>query len=375
MATSTTRFPCGSCGAELGYAPGTDVLKCSYCGFINRIKPVARVIRELDYYSAIEELADQGPMMERRTVKCETCAASFTFDPSVHADECPFCGTNIVVEPSTTQILQPQAVLPFDLAETQARDQLGRWLAKRWFAPSALKRYARQNGRLAGMYIPYWTFDTATFTRYSGARGDAYYVNRTVKTKDGTRTVRERRVRWTSVRGRVQRAFDDVLALASRSLPESYARELAPWHLGDLKPYDPAYLSGFRAESYQIVVADGFAEARRQMEARIYADVRHDIGGDEQRVSDINTQYEDVTFKQILLPVWTAAYRYGGKPYQFMVNASTGEVQGDRPYSKLKIAMAVLGAIILFILLLPVLTEGDINPVGDLFNQLGGSAF
>ena len=72
----------------------------------------------------------------------------------------------------------------------------------------------------------------------------------------------------------MQRAFDDVLALASRSLPENYARALAPWNIEDLKPFEPAYLSGFRAESYQIVVADGFAEARRQMEARIYADVR-----------------------------------------------------------------------------------------------------
>jgi hypothetical protein len=49
-----------------------------------------------------------------------------------------------------------------------------------------------------------------------------------------------------------------------------------------------------------------------------------------------------VTFKHILLPVWVAAYRYGGKPYRFVVNGQTGKVQGERPYSAIKIAIAVI---------------------------------
>jgi len=54
-----------------------------------------------------------------------------------------------------------------------------------------------------------------------------------------------------------------------------------------------------------------------------------------------------VTFKHILLPVWLAAYKYNGKTYRFVVNGQTGRVQGERPWSAIKIAIAVvLGAIV-----------------------------
>lgn len=74
----------------------------------------------------------------------------------------------------------------------------------------------------------------------------------------------------------------------------------------------------------------------------IEQDVREDIGGDEQRISHIATSYSAITFKHILLPVYIGAYRFNQKVYQIMVNARTGEVQGDRPYSFWKIFFFVL---------------------------------
>ena len=61
---------------------------------------------------------------------------------------------------------------------------------------------------------------------------------------------------------------------------------------------------------------------------------------------DINTQVSDVTFKHILLPVWLAAYKYRGKTYRFVVNGRTGRVQGERPWSAIKIALAVIVGLI-----------------------------
>jgi hypothetical protein len=49
-----------------------------------------------------------------------------------------------------------------------------------------------------------------------------------------------------------------------------------------------------------------------------------------------------VTFKHILLPVWLSAYRFRHKVYRFMVNARTGEIVGERPYSPIKITLFVL---------------------------------
>jgi hypothetical protein len=190
--------------------------------------------------------------------------------------------------------------------------------------------------------VPYWTYDADTKSRYSGERGTVYYVTRTV-VRNGKR-VQEQvpQIRWQPASGRVARFFDDVLVLASRSLPRSFADGLAPWGLGALTAYRPDYLSGFRAEGYTIDLDEGKDEARRVMDAQILTDIRRDIGGDAQRVQSVDTEVSNVTFKHVLLPVWLAAYRYRGKPYRFVVNGQTGKVQGERPWSAVKIAIAVI---------------------------------
>src|SRR5262249_8473637 len=143
-----------------------------------------------------------------------------------------------------------------------------------------------------------------------------------------------------------------ILVVASRSLPKEYADRLQPWDLPNLVPYADEYLSGFRAESYQVDLEQGFEEARQIMEPEITATVRQAIGGDEQRVDSINTQYEKITFKHILLPVWLSAYRFRDNVYRILINARTGETQGERPYSSWKIAAAALAALILIAIIL-----------------------
>jgi hypothetical protein len=79
----------------------------------------------------------------------------------------------------------------------------------------------------------------------------------------------------------------------------------------------------------------------------IRSDVRRDIGGDQQRVDDVETDWSAETFKHVLLPVWTAAYKFRGKSFRFVVNGQTGTVRGERPWSWVKIAFAVLAVAVL----------------------------
>jgi hypothetical protein len=113
-----------------------------------------------------------------------------------------------------------------------------------------------------------------------------------------------------------------------------------------LVPYTPAYLAGFRAEAYQVELPESWGEARQFMDRMIERDVRFDIGGDRKQITQLDTQVSDVTFKHILLPVWVAAYRFRGQSYRFVVNGQTGRVQGERPWSSWKIALAVILAML-----------------------------
>jgi hypothetical protein len=105
-------------------------------------------------------------------------------------------------------------------------------------------------------------------------------------------------------------------------------------------------VAGFNAEAYTLGLREGLQAARARMERAIASAVRRDIGGDHQRVHESRTELSDVTFKHVLLPIWIAAYRYRGKSFRFVVNARTGKVQGERPYSAIKIALAVLAALV-----------------------------
>ena len=69
----------------------------------------------------------------------------------------------------------------------------------------------------------------------------------------------------------------------------------------------------------------------------------------------MNTRYFNVTFKHALLPVWISAYRFHDRTFRFLVNARTGEVQGERPYSWVKITLAVLAAIVAILTIMLIL--------------------
>ena len=90
------------------------------------------------------------------------------------------------------------------------------------------------------------------------------------------------------------------------------------------------------------------------MENEIHTAICRDIGGDVQRVHSADSSYSNITFKHILLPVWIGAYRYQGKVYQFQVNARSGEVQGSRPWSWIKIALLVAFIVLVLIILISI---------------------
>ncbi|MTH77190.1 zinc ribbon domain-containing protein [Paracoccus aestuariivivens] len=389
---SEFRYPCENCGASLEFSPGQRRLVCPYCGHEQDISPGAtrapsrqakegpwgdQIIlrdpatgRALQWDAShkapelVELPLEQGLRIDRdsdltetvRTLSCPNCGAKIEATTDSHASTCPFCATAVVTDTGTTRLIKPQGVLPFVIGESEAKAALDSWMKGLWFAPSGLMAYSRRGRKMTGVYSPFWTFDAATRSAYSGARGDWYYETVWVTEEvngELRRVARQvRRTRWTPVSGQVARHFNDVLVLAASSLPRRITDALTPWDLSHLTTYQPEYLAGFTAEGYTIPLASGHDIARQEMAGVIAMDVRRDIGGNEQQIAQIRTAHEAETFKHILLPIWTAAYRYNGKSYRFVVNGQSGRVQGERPYSIWKIAFAILFALLVIMGLL-----------------------
>lgn len=356
--TEIKHYPCSACGADLLFEPKDGLLTCPYCGHKEAIPESPDKVEEQSFEQHLHVRPEQMTALATNAleVQCQSCGARSIFMPPEVAGRCEFCGVQIVAQPkSADPILTPNGVLPFCVTQQQASAELKKWLSSRWFAPSGLKHFAQPEA-IHGVYLPFWTYDTNTITDYTGQRGEHYYETETYYERDAQgkevrRTRQVQRTRWYPASGTVLGTFDDVLIPATQSLSNAHLLNLEPWDLPELKPYDPAFLSGFKAQRYQVDLAAGFELAKGVIAPAIESDVRGDIGGDVQRIESLDTNYNDVTFKHLLLPVYAGAYQFNSKLFQIVVNGRTGEIQGDRPYSIWKIAFLVL-AILFFLLLL-----------------------
>lgn len=341
---------CPTCGAQTAYAPGTTELRCGSCGTGLEIAAPEVAIREHSYDEwQARSGGGQVAAVGAHVLRCGGCGASTeTVDL---AGTCQFCGGALVAVDQPPGVVAPEAVVPFHVDRRGAQEAFGRWVRSRRFAPGALKRVGSTEG-LSGTYVPHWTFDAHTETDYAGQRGEHYWETETYQVPDGeggsrTETRQVQRTRWYPASGHVARSFDDVLVVGTHRLDAERLEEMGPWTLAEARPFQPEYLTGYSALRYDVEPDEGAKEARARMRSVIEEDCRDDIGGDEQRVSDVDVTYSQAMFKLVLLPLWIATYLYGGRTWQVMVNANTGEVVGDRPWSVPKIAAAVVAAVVL----------------------------
>ncbi len=343
MLKLTQNYTCDGCGGTQEYSPKTQSLMCLFCSTEVAIAQSAEV-KENDYLETLSTLQSEKTV-EVKEVSCTKCAASFSLSAHIFSTHCPYCDTPAMIDCS--QNLKPDGLLPFIITRKEAKEHFSKWVNSRWFAPTAFTKYFENHKILLGTYLPHWTYDTQTTTVYEGQRGDAYYVSvtRTVM-EDGKsvqREVRERRIDWSYASGVVYVDFDDVIVPASPKVPVSLLDALGPWETKSAKAFDTQYIAGFESEEYTTKVDEGFSLAKGKMASSIRNKIHTDIGGDEQKITSQQTQYNAIGYKNILLPVWTAFFKWHDKEYQYAINAQTGKIVGGRPYSVTKIVFAVMG--------------------------------
>lgn len=344
MRFSALNFTCTSCGAPQRFSPITGTLTCEFCNTQTTIDPNTHSIEEYGFKEAIHNLKKQTSKEIIKEVRCKKCGGSFTLTPYSFSSNCPFCNTPAIID--FIREITPQSLVPFILGQKDALKKFKKWVGSRWFAPNAFKKYLDGDQKLTGYYLPYWTYDSDTTSNYHGLRGDVYYVtvNKTIIDNGRQRQVRvqEARINWTPVSGTAYMSFDDITVGASKTISRAILDSLEPWNTTDLVPFSQKYLSGFEAEEYTIGLDNGFEYAKAKMSSYIKQNIRQDIGGDQQQITSIQTQHNNVTYKNILLPVWTASFIWNKKVYHYAINAQTGKIAGDRPYSVVKIVFAVI---------------------------------
>ncbi len=371
-------FPCQSCGASLIFSADENALKCEYCGRVNPLYPPRLPVVEHDLDTALAriEKAPRYDLTQPREIQCPVCAGKFSLEPRIRSTRCPYCDSPIVTNMDIFMPLAPESLLPFQINQKEAKEIFKKWVGSLWFAPSSLSKYADAESRFEGIYLPYWTYDAQTITHFQGYRGDTYYerVRRHVYINGREEIVEEMvpRIEWTPVQGEIENFFDDILIGATKTLPRRLADALGPWDLENLLPYDERYLSGFESETYAVALDEGFAYAKEFISFQLQSAVRRRIGGDHQKISYMQIYHTQKRFKYILLPIWTASFEFRGKTYRFAINARNGNIQGERPYSSVKIVISVLGILLLLAILFFLSENPDmLQRVPDFVKNIG----
>lgn len=255
----------------MAWDPGHSQLKCTACGNLKAVEPSSEATSEHSFEEALAEAESHQQKITTAAVevKCDGCGAVFAFEPPQVAGECPFCAARIVTQPkAASPLVAPNALLPFKIPLDNSRKLVQTWIASLWFAPSALTRMAQLDA-LKGVYLPYWSYSAFSVTYYQGERGD-HYTETVRETNAQGQTVQRQvvRVRWSGAQGTVQGPFRDVLVVATKVVDQRVT-DLEPWDLNALTAYEPAYLSGFQAQRYQVELPEGFELAKRKMQPTI----------------------------------------------------------------------------------------------------------
>lgn len=338
-------FLCTNCGAGLKYKPGTKTMACDYCSSTNEIHEEETIIEELDFNAYIENFETLNLQTEK-IISCKSCGASSSVDENLKSLHCSYC-TNPLVEDdiSEQRLIKPGYLLPFNIDEKKTIVILEKWKNSLWLTPSDFKKFAPTPIDLRGIYVPYWTFDAKSVSAYTGASGDDYTV--TEGSGDDEREVTK--TSWTNTFGTVRVDFDDIITPASGNISPEGLAELEPWDFRELVKVNDQYLSGFITEKYTIPLQQGFTDAKTRMENRISKAIREEIGGDRQRIYTCDTQYDDIQFKHIMVPVYVSSYRYKEKIYHFYINGRNGKIYGESPTSLVFQIVCVIVAILIII--------------------------
>ena len=347
------KFACPACGADARWEPARQSLVCPYCSTVSPAKLAddGSLIEESDLAKALRGLPEdqRGWQAETRSVRCQNCHAISVFEPKHVAQRCDFCGSPAIVDIEEQQApIRPSSLLPFVVPEADVRESMRRWYATRWFAPNKLKAWAVTD-TVHGVYLPYWTFDAQVQARWTAESGYYYFETESYRDSQGKHQTRQvRKVRWVPSSGNLDHFFDDELVAASKGVRGDLLTKIEPFPTTtDLKPYDPGYVAGWVVEQYQLDLLAAAERSRQAMDSKVRSMCASQVPGDTHRNLRVHANYAGQTFKHILAPVWLLSYDYGRRNYQVVVNGSTGTIAGDRPYSWIKITLAVIAGLLL----------------------------
>ncbi|MFL4470998.1 hypothetical protein ACERZ8_14320 [Tateyamaria armeniaca] len=316
-----SELQCKSCAGQCLYDPAVQALNCSSCGTVRRLEREDDSEAWAEFPFDPDAPLDEAPItFEGQVLSCQTCGGTVTFVAQSLSSACAYCDGPVVLK-KADRGFAPMALIPYRVPQQDAQAFALAWVRKRLAAPNDLYGVVAK-ARVAGIYVPFWTFDSQEAVDYW-----AKY------------TVRRNKRNYTKrVRGNIRIRFDDLLVPASPHVTplirDGILHDFDPQRL---RPYRAGYVAGFAAEQHHQSVAEGLAANADDKALLIRNKIKRDIN--KSRVHDIgyHTDTTGIHYRRILLPVWILHYTYDGAAHKVVVCGMQGRTFGERPFSMKKL--------------------------------------
>lgn len=342
-------YICPECGAQLIFNPVESTISCQYCGFKEEVVG-DRTNVEYDFESA--ELDQEDWSKETIVYRCHQCDAENVVSASDICNICPFCGSNQVIQTEELPGVKPHRVVSFTIEKEQAEKAYRKKIKRNIFVPNKVKKM-HINLVTSGVYLPVWSFDSDSKSRYSGMLGQTY----TVTVGSGKESRTETRVRWFPIAGTQNLYFDDLLINSGKKITSNELAKLEPFDTNNAYQYEKKYLAGFVAEHYTLKLDSAWSNCQVRMKEKIKSAILDKYMYDRVGYLNVDTNFSDIKYKYVLVPVWIGVFKLGKKNYRFLVNGTNEKrLCAKIPLSPLKVFLFVLGiiavvALIVFLIL------------------------
>lgn len=342
-------FKCPNCDGELIFDPTTQAYKCEYCGSgfsqeeLDAMKPAEtqeQVRKQEDDFSAEtaeEKMSEEKVAEEKEAVcyTCPSCGAEIVTEATTAATFCYYCHNPIVLSKKLEGNYLPDKIIPFRIPRKEAETRFLEYVKTKKFVPKAFFNKS-QIESLSGVYFPYWIYDAD----FSGSIcADAKSIRTWVSGHE----------EFTETK---QYSVERMGDLELKNLPENalqkanakLASGVMPYQFSEMKDFTMGYLSGFLAERRdmeQVAVAGKMQAEMKQQAEKMLKDTIKGYNSVNITKSDFRVKSEKWSY--VLLPVWTVTYKgNNGKIYYYSMNGQTGNVCGELPVDKKKVALVSL---------------------------------
>ena len=347
-------YICPGCGGTIEFSPGTDELYCFYCGSRYSVtewrtlygdpkeqpaNPAAPDLNAGSETIAAETAreAHREAYIQMQILHCNSCGGELAVNGVESSSFCPYCGQATIVLDRLEYQLQPDYILPFRITKEQAEVAIRSRFRMGSYIPKEIKEFHLD--KLRGIYIPFWLYDMyygdeqywqyekkvnkSTVTRYSHRLADCYFKKMTLD--------------------------------ASERLNDNSSQRLEPYFMNDLKTFDPAYLSGFYSDRYDVGTDETDSIAFMRAKELFNANMQKTIPEKKQSLVDSMPVHHITKRKYAYLPVWFLTFRQDNEPYTILMNGQTGKIVGAVPFTKKRAYLSVILMAIVFCILFAII--------------------